>query len=76
MTIDPYKKALFYGLSALPALSRINDDEHYASQALLGWYLAYLSTRAPEKTGLNKDAAFHVIPVASGGYAIIAVMDF
>lgn len=73
MTDNPFQKALFYGLSAMPALSRINDNEHYASQALLGWYLAYLSTRAAEKTGLKKDTAFRVIPVASDGYAMVVV---
>ncbi|MEK6532008.1 MAG: phosphatase PAP2 family protein [Deltaproteobacteria bacterium] len=73
MTDNPYQKALFYGLSAMPALSRINDDEHYASQALLGWYLAYLSTNAVKKTGFKKDIAFRVIPVTSDGYAMVVV---
>lgn len=39
-------KSLFYGLSVLPGLSRINDEKHYLSQAALGWWLAYLSVRA------------------------------
>jgi hypothetical protein len=46
MTDDPYIKGALYFFSALPALSRINDDKHYASQAFLGWYLAWLSVRA------------------------------
>lgn len=37
-------KALFYGLSVLPGLSRMNDEKHYLSQTALGWWLAYLST--------------------------------
>ncbi|MCC6503770.1 MAG: hypothetical protein IT362_11645, partial [Deltaproteobacteria bacterium] len=44
-------KSLFYGLSILPALSRMNDEKHYLSQAALGWWLAYLSTGAVEKRG-------------------------
>lgn len=36
-----YFKSLFYALSVLPALSRINDDKHYFSQAFLGWFFAY-----------------------------------
>jgi len=50
MTDRPCAKGLFYALSAIPAWSRINDDAHYLSQALLGWYLAYLSVRAVSAT--------------------------
>ncbi|MBI4949011.1 MAG: phosphatase PAP2 family protein [Deltaproteobacteria bacterium] len=60
-----YARWLLYGASALPALSRVNDDEHYLSQAALGWYLAYLSASAVEKAGAlpltvspYKDGAF------------------
>jgi hypothetical protein len=37
---------LLYAASALPALSRINDNDHYASQAFLGWFLAWEATGA------------------------------
>ena len=37
---------LLYAASALPALSRINDDAHYPSQAFLGWFLAWEATSA------------------------------
>ena len=50
MTDKPCVKGLFYALSTLPAWSRVNDDAHYFSQALLGWYLAYLSVRAVSAT--------------------------
>lgn len=43
-------KAIFYTGSALTPLSRINDDAHFLSQAILGWYLAYLSVRAVAHT--------------------------
>jgi PAP2 superfamily len=49
MSENPYQKAIFYGLSTLPGLSRINDDEHYFSQVAMGWFLAYLSCAAVEK---------------------------
>lgn len=45
MSESPYLKGLFFALSTLPGLSRINDNAHYFSQAALGWYLAYLSCR-------------------------------
>jgi hypothetical protein len=34
-------RCLFYVCSTFTALSRINDDAHYLSQAFLGWWLAY-----------------------------------
>lgn len=33
-------KLTWYGVSWLPALARINNEKHYPSQALLGWWLA------------------------------------
>lgn len=68
MSEAPYGKGLFFALSALPGLSRINDDAHYFSQAALGWYLAYLSCRVvskgnPESVG---HAQFGIAPVAGG----------
>lgn len=42
------KYCLYLG-STLCGLSRINDDDHYFSQAALGWWMAYLAA-----TGVNK----------------------
>ena len=50
MTDKPLIKGLCYSLSVLPAWSRVNDDAHYLSQVVLGWYLAYLSVRAVSQT--------------------------
>ena len=33
-----------YALSVLPAYARINDNNHYTSQAVMGWSLAWLAT--------------------------------
>ncbi|MBI1911534.1 MAG: phosphatase PAP2 family protein [Deltaproteobacteria bacterium] len=63
MEDNKYSSAFFYGVSVLPALSRINDDEHYFSQALLGWSLAYLSVAAIDKKDLPEIA---VVPRADG----------
>ena len=38
-----YGKTLFYGASTLTGFSRINDNKHYISQVILGWWIAYLS---------------------------------
>lgn len=39
-------KSGLYVASTLPAWSRVNDDDHYFSQAFLGWWLAYIAASA------------------------------
>jgi membrane-associated phospholipid phosphatase len=50
ITDNLFLKCIFYLCSTFTAASRIYDDAHYLSQALLGWYIAYLSIRAVSKT--------------------------
>ena len=68
MSENPYQKAIFYGLSTLPGLSRVNDDLHYFSQVALGWYLAYLSCAVVEKGTDRQEGRLHVqfSPVPKG----------
>lgn len=42
-TRQPLLKALLYTSSAFTGFSRINDNKHYLSQVILGWWLAYLT---------------------------------
>jgi len=67
-----FARWLYYGASMLPALSRINDDEHYFSQAALGWYLAYLSASAVEK---GAAPALSISPYKDGVF-VSFVLDF
>jgi hypothetical protein len=65
-------KTLFYGLSVLPGLSRMNDEKHYLSQAALGWWLAYLSTGAIANE--NQRSSVRVSPFTEGfGVTLSAV---
>jgi membrane-associated phospholipid phosphatase len=68
MSENPYQKAIFYGLSTFTGLSRINDDQHYFSQAALGWYIAYLSCAVVEKGNDRQEGRVHVqlAPVPKG----------
>jgi hypothetical protein len=68
MSGNPYQKAIFYGLSTVTGLSRINDDRHYFSQVAMGWYLAYLSCAAVEKGNDRQEGRVHVqlAPVPKG----------
>lgn len=72
MTDEQYAKFILYGLSVLPGLSRINDNKHYFSQAALGWYLAYLSCNAVDKTDVKKGLRFGIIPATNGGLLTVS----
>ena len=50
MTDDPIAKSLLYVVSALPALSRVTENDHYPSQAILGWSLACVACRSVSQT--------------------------
>jgi Capsule assembly protein Wzi len=76
MNENPYVKGLLYGLSFLPGLSRINDNEHYFSQTALGWYLALLSCNSVEKTDMKKDTKFAVIPLSDKGLMVTINRNF
>jgi membrane-associated phospholipid phosphatase len=46
MCDDNWAKAVCYAGSSLGPLSRINDNAHYPSQVVLGWWLAFLAASA------------------------------
>ena len=50
MTDDPFWKVTLYCGSALAGLSRINDNRHYPSQVMLGWWMAYVAATAVDQT--------------------------
>lgn len=43
-------KGLLYLASGLCGFSRVNDEDHYTSQAFLGWWLAYLAAGAVDES--------------------------
>ena len=60
MTENRWLKAGFYSGSLLGPLSRINDDDHYPSQAALGWLMAYVAASAIDRT----EQASHAVQFA------------
>jgi hypothetical protein len=58
MTDSYALKALLIAGSLGPAWSRIHDDDHYLSQALLGWAIAYLSVRSVNQT----ESWYRIVP--------------
>jgi len=55
MTENPYGKAALYAASAVPAWSRVEDDAHFASQAFLGWWVAYAACSAVHQTEAEQE---------------------
>lgn len=76
MSDNFYVKGLFYSLSILPGVSRINDNKHYFSQAALGWYLAFLSCNAVDKTAHKKQNKFLIAPLLDKGGAVFVSHTF
>jgi hypothetical protein len=74
MVESPWAKGGLYVCSTFVAFSRINDNAHYPSQAFLGWYLAWASAVAVDRTewryaGMNVSVV--PLPIADmGGMAI------
>ena len=64
MTENRFLKGGLYLCSTFTAWSRVNDDNHYLSQACLGWWIAYLACRAVDDTEVN-DEHFTLSPIVS-----------
>lgn len=68
--------------STLAGWARMNDDQHYLSQVLLGWYVAWEATGAIERThrralGEGAESAYTVTPVAlPDGAGLTVTMSF
>jgi len=66
-TENGWLKAGLYVLSTAPAISRVNDDKHYFSQAFLGWWLAYSAAYAVDRShNVAENAQWIVTPVGDG----------
>ena len=60
-------KSFFYGVSTFTGLSRLHDHQHYVSQVLLGWWMAFLSVNVTTWTEARSKWSFSAIPTSSGG---------
>ena len=61
MTDSRVLQAVLVAGSLAPAWSRIHTDDHYFSQVLLGWTIAYLSVQAINQTE-NDQSRFRIVP--------------
>ncbi len=58
-------KTLYYAASTIEPLSRMNDNAHYPSQVVLGWWMAYLAASAVDATD-NPNAKWRFYPFSTG----------
>ena len=65
------KTAFFVG-SGLAGYSRLNDDAHYLSQVLLGWWVAYLSVEATQLTE-QSHLQYRLVPLTIDGLVGVGV---
>jgi hypothetical protein len=72
MTDEWEWKLGFYTCASFAGLSRINDDAHFTSQVILGWWMAYCAVTAVDE-GHQQTGNWHVgaLPMENGnGLAI------
>lgn len=74
MTDNIWLKSGLYVASTLPALSRLSDDDHYFSQAFLGWWLAYLAASAVDRS--HDPDSHHRFVVYPEGDGVIAGLEY
>ena len=74
MVENPWAKGGLYVCSTFVGFSRINDNRHYPSQVFLGWYLAWASSMAINRTELHfsgMEVRVVPLPIADlGGMAV------
>ena len=67
MTDNPLLSGLWYTGSIMTGVSRINDDDHYLSQVVLGWWLAKIACDAVDKTEGSTDKQSKLVPLLGAG---------
>ncbi len=63
LTENRWVKVGLVAASVLPGFSRLTDAEHYPSQVLIGWSLAYLATSAVSETNEMNAGGWQLVPL-------------
>ena len=66
MTDNTYLKGMYFFGSTWCAWSLVNDNDHYLSQAVLGWSLAYVSSLSV----FDKESFVHFSPIVTNRGAV------
>lgn len=68
MVDDPFYKCLLYAGSTIVPISRVSDGDHYPSQAILGWWMAWSAATAIDATQ-DRDSQWRTMPLIGPGYS-------
>jgi len=63
---NPYVAPAAYGIATLVALSRLNDNDHWSSDAFVGAALGYFTAKAVLRYHQKKDIPLTLLPDVSG----------
>lgn len=74
---SPYVAPAAYGIASLVALSRLNDNGHWSSDAFLGAAVGYFTARAVLRYHEKKNRPFALLPDVSGDrYGVLMLYHF
>jgi hypothetical protein len=73
---NTFVKYLFYTMSTFTAISRVNDNSHYFSQAVLGWYLGYEASDAVSDVNSEKKLVAFRPYIGADSYGITMNMKW
>lgn len=76
MTNNIPLKILFYGGSTLTGWSRLNDNKHYFSQVVLGWWMGYLAVKSVSNSQLQPKWQIMPYSNAHGESGLVASLSF
>ena len=75
MTESRFWSGLWYTGSIMCAVSRVNDDDHYLSQVILGWCLAEIAAEAVNLTQ-TEAGAMELVPMVGGNGTVGVGVQF
>ena len=74
---SPYVSSAAYGIASLVALSRLNDNEHWSSDLVLGSAIGYFTARAVLRYHQIKNSPLALLPDVNGDrYGVLMVYRF
>ena len=76
MSNNYFIKIPAYLASFLTAWSRVNDNAHYTSQVLLGWYIGYLSVESVFDSDKNYTKGFKISSSISSDNTPLIVLNY
>lgn len=73
MAESPAWRYTLFAASVLPPLARVNFNDHYTSQAYLGWALAFTATATIAATEEGRDVSWMLLPAPGGAIASLRI---